>query len=228
MNLPYLSSQTIKKLSALSLESPENFYSLAKIDELIRNNGGFHLSKYSSNEPQPELLPDDKLDAENAQKIHRWISSFKIPRAALADGRLWSALSLITFAAYTNNRWHGGDIKKRYLAIGSSQRSLIRNSISRLYWTAELTVCDGDYSRTETAFLYQDIQASLLERAFCVNKHIILNSIEHIGIEHKKNKETLNKKRIQTYARLLNNAGGTISLSEVAKVMIPDIFKQSL
>ena len=231
MQLPYLTSQTVKKLSKIIDNEPSNFTSVVQIKDHIKSLGGIHLSKYSSPENAPDLIGDDSHDAENAEKIHKWIKTFKLPRAVLADGRVWSALSLTTFLSYTLNRWPEADKKRRYLNLGSSQRALVRNSISRLFWTAELTSKDDDYTNTRIAFLRQDIQASLLERAFCVNRDIVHKSIEHIATEYKKQQQSkyvISKKTIQAFARSLNNAGGTVTLTEVAKEMVPDIFKRSL
>jgi hypothetical protein len=231
MQLPYLTSKTLKALSKIIVNDSNSFSTVEQIRDHIQKCGGIHLSKYSTSENPPELISDDSHDADNAEKIHKWIKSFKLPRAVLADGRVWSALSLTVFISYTLKRWPDADKKRRYLNLGSSQRALVRNSISRLFWTAELTSKDNDYSNTKTAFLRQDIQASLLERAFCVNSDIVHKSIGHIATEYIKNKQANNiisKKTIQSFARSLNNAGGTVTLTEVAKEMIPEIFKRSL
>jgi hypothetical protein len=237
MNLPYLSSKTVTKLKETALRKPENFVSAELIGNLIENHGGCLYSKHSNNEPPPRLASSSESDFENAVLIHSWICGFSASRSQLADGRLWSALSLTTFSSYTLERWalsshksNASKIHSRYLSLGTSQRSLIRNAISRLFWTAELTSqingTQRDYSLTKVAFLKQDIQQNFMERAFCTNREIIINSMKHLLKKISEDPTAVSKKRIQTYARLLNNAGGTATLETVATSSSGPIFNR--
>lgn len=237
MNLTYLSSKALIKLKATAIRQPENFVSNELISTLVENCGGILCSKQTNAEPPPALVSTSEADFDNSVLIHKWISGFHANRSQLSDGRLWSALSLTTFSRYTHERWpfsasksNISKIHSRYLCLGTSQRSLIRNAIARLYWTAELT-CQNignerDYSLTEVAFLKQDIQQNFMERAFCTNRLVIINSMNYFMKKNAAAPKVISKKRIQTYARLLNNAGGTATLNSVATSSSDRIFRR--
>ena len=235
MNLPYLSSKALVKLKATAIRQPENFATTALVATLIENCGGTLCSKQTNDEAPPALTSTSEADFDNAVLIHKWITGFQANRSLLSDGRLWTTLSLTTFSHYTIERWpfsgsksNISKIHSRYLCLGTSQRALIRNAIARLYWTAELT-CQivenqRDYSLTKVAFLKQDIQQNFMERAFCTNSLVIINSMKHFMTKNEVDPKVISKKRIQTYARLLNNAGGTATLNSVATSSSDRIF----
>lgn len=237
MNLPYLSGKSLLKLKQFSEKQQASFSSTELIGSLIENCGGTLKSKQSNAESLPELVSSSEADFVNAVLIHKWVSGFQASRSQLSDGRLWSALSLTTFCKYTTERWplsstksNESKIKTRYMSLGTSQRALVRNAISRLFWTAELTSqyngSERDYSLTKVAFLKQDIQQNFMERAYCTNSSIILRSMECFASQDKSGASMISKKRIQTYARVLNNAGGTATLETVAELSSKPIFKR--
>jgi len=237
MNLPYLPRKTLLKLKELAVRQPEKFASTELIGSLIENCGGVHYSRQANTDLPPVLDSSSEADFDNAVLIHKWIAGFQASRSQLSDGRLWSALSLITFSNYTAERWpfsqkksNTTKIHSRYLSLGTSQRSLIRNAVSRLYWTAELTSHvignERDYSLTKVVFLKQDIQQNFMERSYCTNSSIILRSMECFAAQNKSGPSMISKKRIQTYARVLNNAGGTATLETVAEFSSKPIFNR--
>jgi hypothetical protein len=165
-------------------------------------------------------------DAVNAQKLHEWISAAKpkIPRTVLADGRLWAALCHKTFAEYMIGRWgpkvkaseesNDSRLNSRFFANGEGQRNLVRNGLARLYFAAEIVFQDGNYNLLPIFFEKQDIHQNFIERALAGDSGLIRSVAENCL---KVKEEKLNKLNIQTYAKLVNGAGGTRSLDKVSE-----------
>ena len=65
-----------------------------------------------------------------------------------------------------------------------------------------------------------------MERAFCTNRLVIINSMNYFMEKNAAAPKVISKKRIQTYARLLNNAGGTATLNSVATSSSDRIFRR--
>jgi hypothetical protein len=225
MKLPFFSSKQIdgeKGLKLIDQSAYESTEALAK--ELAGK--GLNVSvepAYTLREP-PELAGGSDEDATNAQKLHQWISTAKpkIPRTVLADGRLWAALCHTTFAAYMIKRW-GAELKStqepsasrlesRFFANGEGQRALVRNGLARLYFAAEIVFRKDDYKLLPIFFEKQDIHASFIERTLAGDPDLIRSVAESC---QKVKGADLNKLNIQTYAKLVNGAGGTRTLNKV-------------
>ena len=124
-------------------------------------------------DPPPHLLitKDDNAlnDAENAKRIYTWLS--KLTPSLAMEERLWAHLTHCVFADYMKARWPADSasaIQRRYLFEGKSFAALSRNGIARLWWAGSLTYDEkreDPFQLTETLFLRQDIQVSLLERS---------------------------------------------------------------
>lgn len=105
----------------------------------------------------------------------------------------------------------------RFFYEGNSLVARSRNALSRLWWTAHLTVNhdtdneDLKWALTKTIFSTQDIQVSLLERKLGLYENIRTPFLEF----YQDNKEIVNSKKIQKIIRELNNYGGVISLTEL-------------
>lgn len=120
-------------------EKPEEFLHL--VDSMAND------SRYLIALDRPIQFPNDLStdnDGSNAVEVYEAIGS--LDRANAADARLWSYLSVVIFRRYTEERWPlvGREKFKPYaldhwLMVSSSPRSLMRNSIARLWWIANLT-----------------------------------------------------------------------------------------
>ena len=120
-------------------DKPEEFLHL--VDSMAND------TRYLIALDQPIQFPNDLSigdDGSNAVEVYEAIGS--LDRANAADPRLWSYLSMVTFRQYTELRWPLAGREKfkpyaldHWLMVNSSPRSLMRNSIARLWWTADLT-----------------------------------------------------------------------------------------
>jgi hypothetical protein len=152
----------------------------------------------------PLLAYDRKLkgaeklgqDVENAIKVYDYVGS--LSRAAATDPRFWSYLSLVTFAEYTNARWPltnknwSSRARSRWMVAKSRRGELVRNSISRLWWAAHLTV-DSQLARplskqSGDPFAYlrvllrkEDVLLGVIDRDTAMVPELLFAVLEHIS-----------------------------------------------
>lgn len=160
-------------------------------------------------------------DFDNAKIIYTAFSNLTPTEAN--DERFWVTLTHHYFHKYCVTRWMNQESKKdsvidRFFYEGNSLVARSRNAISRLWWTAYLTINndtdneDLKWALTKTIFSTQDIQVSLLERKLGLYENIRTPFLEF----YQENKEIVNSKMIQKIIRELNNYGGVISLTELS------------
>ncbi len=157
--------------------------------------------------PEGNKSQRTKTDAENAVKIHRLFTS-KIPNFSeldASDERFWIFLSHTYFKEYTIERWFykEGDISKGAIEsrlFTSGRAALLRNSISRLWWSAHLTYQPwvdlqmGDlYSKTDPYYYTkkllsnQEVFQALMEREFSRDRKLLIAFLVYLfEREHKK------------------------------------------
>ena len=146
----------------------------------------------------PRLNPAIDSDAENAMKIYAYLP---LNPTQASDTRLWTYMAHVTFRGYTKNRWSlkesSTDSQKRsyiedhWFSSGSS-RSLRRNSISRLWWAAHLTVAPWEkdsyfaslknmdrYVYTKILLSSQDVAQQLLERRLSWSNKMLVALLEY-------------------------------------------------
>lgn len=181
---------------------------------------------YELGEP-PVLTGGSDEDAANAQKLHEWIAAAKpkIPRTVLADGRLWAALCHTTFADYMIGRWgpkakanddsKDSRLNSRFFANGEGQRNLVRNGLARLYFAADIVFHENGYKLLPIFFEKQDIHQNFIERALAGDAELIRSVADNCLKIKAERAGNLKKLNIQTYAKLVNGAGGTRSLDKV-------------
>jgi hypothetical protein len=116
----------------------------------------------------------------------------------------------------------------RFFYEGNSIVARSRNAISRLWWTAHLTVNNNTESEeikwalTKIIFSTQDIQVSLLERKLGLYENIRTPFLEF----YEENKLVINSKKIQQIIRELNNYGGVISLTELSSDEVKSLIQK--
>lgn len=237
MKLTYLSTKDVKKLLEQCKLSLGHYKSANLLSQHLDNETVKLLESTYDLPELPKLHGTIARDAESAINLHKWIkrASPEIPRSVLCDGRLWTALCHFTFRDYMLERWplntdteeavaeqsenknspQGyGTISGRFFVIGNGQRGIVRNGLARLFWAAELSVTNGDYSLVDTMFIKQDVHASIVERSLSADKDLT----QKILIALKQcNEADLSKKDIQLFAKLINGAGSTRTLETVAK-----------
>lgn len=192
----------------------------------------------------PELIfpsGENLHDVENAISLHKVLS--KLTPLQARDPRLWTRLSHIEYWGYMRKRWaieryqQSGDDKKvqgrileRYFIPQSQGRALIRNGISRLWWSAHLShsnTRDNPYELTHILMSNLDITQSLLERSLGRASNILMGFLEFLN----RHKEDLlsggneNRLRIRRLAKFLNMYGGVSILDYLSEPQVIEILE---
>ena len=234
-----LTTESVSKLRAAiySVDFESNF----KETFLSGPNNGFSendLEKVDGFYEIPDIsLKIDKtgkFDFENAKLLFESLR-FLTPEAA-DDQRLWVYLSNCYFYEYTVTRWLTTKSTKevfsrRLLYEGNGRGVRTRNSISRLWWTAYLTLetSNGtdDWSLTKAIFEKQDLQVGLLERNMGSYPNILKGFLKF----YIEKKADFNSTIIQQMIKELNNIGGVYNLPSLddAKVrkLLETIFEKN-
>lgn len=132
-------------------ESPDDF--LRAMASIAEDDGSRLPVEWTYGAELPELRSDRSgtgliagTEAQNAVHIYEYLGPMTPVEAS--DRRLWTYLSTVTFLDYTSKRWplegvSGASWKNRvldrWIMPRSGRTELIRNSISRLWWVANLT-----------------------------------------------------------------------------------------
>jgi hypothetical protein len=165
-----------------------------------------------------KLDKDGKFDFENSKLIFEALKM--LSPAEADDPRLWVYLTHFVFYDYTKFRWANNSmnaavILDRFFYIGTGRGTRTKNSISRLWWTAYLTVRKNEsdetkkWELTKAIFSNQDLQVSLLERRMGSSENVRTAFLEF----YLANKSRMSGKVIQLLARDLNNSGGVSVLT---------------
>jgi hypothetical protein len=185
-------------------------------------------------DPPPQLLISEgdnaPNDAENAKRVYMWLS--KLTPALAMEERLWAYLTHYVFADYMKARWPvegASAIHRRYLFEGKSFSALSRNGISRLWWAGFLTRDTNrpnPFELTETLFMRQDIQVSLLERSIGKCKGVRVAVLDFL----RENKSWLATetfgRRIQVLLKELNLLGGVTILDALPSAELHAFLKK--
>lgn len=154
---------------------------------------------------------DSDMDRSLAVAFHR---ALPIPRSIAAQKSVWYYLSVVAFPDFVRYRWKpsGGKVsKQRFLG------PLKRNTFSRLWWGAELTVEDGDYSMTNRFFTsggVQDLYEATFGRNFSYYQPALFAFITVLG---GKKRET-----IREAAKMLNQMLTTLVLETLTRKELED------
>lgn len=92
-----------------------------------------------------------KMDREAAPAVHRAID---ISRHEAADSRIWNHLAVCEFPEFVRYRWSyegKNAMRKKFWTYGTALDS-VSSTFERLWWIAELTQEEGDYTYTRRAF----------------------------------------------------------------------------
>ena len=112
-------------------------------------------------EEYPEY--DTAIDGALVKEIHRGLP---ITRRTAGDPGLWHWLAVVRYPDLVRHRWEYRSeeaMREKFLGAGSD---LYSNAIHRLWWIAELTSRDGDYSTTDVIFTNQTMVNKVFDRWF--------------------------------------------------------------
>lgn len=103
------------------------------------------------------------MDGALAEDVHRCLD---ITRRTAGDPGLWHWIAVDRYPDFVRHRWKyrsEAAMREKFLGAGSD---LYSNAIHRLWWIAELTEDDGNYTLTENVFANQTIVNRVFDRWF--------------------------------------------------------------
>ncbi|MEL5898050.1 DUF6339 family protein [Clostridium sporogenes] len=139
------------------------------------------------------IIPEEsgtKTDFENCKRLYLSLKDLTVEQAT--DSRLWTYLTHVTCWDYMIKRWPineenekkaNNTIKKRYFLRKNSDRALVENGLSRLWWIAYSTYDESlkdPFEITEFLFKDSDLQKGIMERSFFRNSGFLKNTIKSI------------------------------------------------
>lgn len=106
---------------------------------------------------------DTSMDGALAEDVHHCLD---VTRRVAGDPGLWHWLATVRYPHFVRHRWEYKSeeaMREKFLGAGSD---LYSNAIHRLWWIAELTHDDGDYSLTRAVFANQTLVNKVFDRWF--------------------------------------------------------------
>lgn len=106
---------------------------------------------------------DTAMDGELAPSVHR---SLDVSRRTAGDPGLWHWLAVARYPHFVRHRWEYRSekaMREKFLGAGTD---LYSNAIHRLWWIAELTHDEGDYTLTRDVFANQTMVNKVFDRWF--------------------------------------------------------------
>ncbi len=213
-----LEFQALKYISDNYLEGDEEELDNEKIEEDIEEfSGSVDMEKVDKILQEAiDKLEDGEFDRPSvmdsfvASRLHE---ATDLTRREAADPEFWNYMSLIFKPEFVRKRWPSC-ARNRFIMRTSTDR----HALSRLWWIAELTERDGDYSYTEIAFSNQDVAQNIFDNDFSHYEQILPPVLERLKEEEQtsdvatKYGEILNRR----FAVLLEEDMDTEQLEELA------------
>jgi hypothetical protein len=178
-------------------------------------------------------------DAGNAVVLHQQLQGLTPLQAS--DKRLWVWLSHVRFLEYVRERHladkEGEDlfqrIRARCFIEGTDSRALMRNSIARLWWGAELTHQRGardPYELTRILFFRQEYVKNLLERNFGRSRRVLCDVLRFFeeNPEYCRNGGGVTKKVVIGISKECYARGGYGLLDTMSKRALRRFLKEAL
>ncbi|SRR6266536_570202 len=170
------------------------------------------------------LDPTAEKDLENSIKIFEGLKNIELLQAN--DRRLWVTLTHTTFFEYSKERWINDEnsdkkIVRRFHFEGASLEARMRNSISRLWWSAKVTYDESredKYELTKLLWSKQDIYQNLVERSYGTYESVIKGFLEFYSENN-----NLKEVQLRQLFTALNSIGGVKVLSIHSKEEIKNI-----
>ncbi len=106
---------------------------------------------------------DTAMDGALAADVHQCLN---ITRRTAGDTGLWHWIAVVRYPHFVRKRWKyrsEAAMREKFLGAGSD---LYSNAIHRLWWIAELTKDDYDYTLTEQVFSNQTMVNKVFDRWF--------------------------------------------------------------
>lgn len=178
-------------------------------------------------------------DIENSIRIYEAFKNLNLVQAS--DERLWTHLTHNYFWSYTRSRWGLENIKRnsdpvnfiqrRYFLESNKHISLVRNSISRLWWFGYISydaTRKDPYELTKFLLSKQDFAHSLMERTFSRNKKIV-NSLLSVLLElQEKSSFEVGQDEFRILSKKFNSLGGVTIIDTLTREEIQNIIEETM
>lgn len=114
-----------------------------------------------------------KIDQALAPTVHQ---TFDLTRREASITGIWHYLTVVEYPDLVHHRWgHVSNVREKFLEGGED---IYSNAIHRLWWIAEITRDEDDYSRTEEIFEMQELANDVSDRWFARHQPITYACID--------------------------------------------------
>ncbi len=170
-------------------------------------------------------------DYENTKRVYTHMKYLSDSQAS--DERVWAAYCLSENLDYMLYRWpanNAADLNNRYLFGYSSQRSLFRNGMSRLWWIGRSTydsTRDDPFELTQFLCKNQDFIESICGRNVFNNPNIGLGVLSAL-YDADKAGAVINQETVRDIAKYTNLLAGTYLLDLMDRNEIYEKIKKKI
>jgi len=177
-----------------------------------------------------EILDPLEDDLDNAIALHQALIHLT-PKDA-SNPMFWCRLSHVELWDYMRHRWDASErdskkrvsfIKQRYFVIQNNSRTLMRNGLGFLWWTAHLThdPKTGNYTNTDLLLKMPEIA----ERSFGRSPTMLRTILRFIAYKEKSIKIG-GRDRFRKLLKRFNALGGTSLLDELSEQEIENFLEK--
>ena len=151
-------------------------------------------------------------DAENVQRIYNHMKGLSDSQAS--DERIWVAYTLGEQIEYMRYRWkseNADDMLNRYFFNYSTQRSLFRNGVARLWWIGRVTYDEkreDPYELTKYICKDQDFIETICGRNIFNNFDVLKATVAAI-YDADKNGISVSRELVRAVGKYVNLLAGT-------------------
>lgn len=199
------------------------------IEEIMKNEGLIKESQYEIDDFKLDMSQpkgkENLTDIENIQRVYNHMKVLSDSQAS--DERIWVAYTFSVFLDYMKYRWSASnvnDMENHYLFNYTSQRSLFRNGIARLWWIGRVTYDNtrvDPYELTKFLCRDQDYIESICGRNVFNNPEVGFATLNAL-FDAEKTGAKIDRYVVREVAKYVNLLSGTYILGIMDKEEIYD------
>lgn len=160
---------------------------------------------------------DTAMDGALARDVHQCLD---VSRRVAGDPGLWHWLAVVRYPHFVRHRWEYSSeeaMREKFLGAGSD---LYSNALHRLWWIAELTHDQGDYTRTDDVFDNQTLVNKVFDRWFARYRPAVVAVCDELADEP--------SSVIDDATRRFNHALTTVQLEGLTESEARDLIRRIL